>query len=65
MKSEKNRRHAGGELREILWRFRREFVVVGIFSMVANLLMLAPTLYMLQVYDRVLVSRSELTLLMV
>lgn len=31
--------------------------------MVANVLLLAPTLYMLQVYDRVLVSRSELTLL--
>lgn len=31
--------------------------------MVANLLMLTPTLYMLQVFDRVLISRSELTLL--
>jgi ATP-binding cassette subfamily C exporter for protease/lipase len=31
--------------------------------MVANVLMLSPTLYMLQVYDRVMVSRSELTLL--
>ena len=37
--------------------------MVGIFSMVANVLMLSPTLYMLQVYDRVLMSRSELTLL--
>lgn len=51
------------ELTEVLWTFRREFIVVGIFSMVANLLMLTPTLYMLQVYDRVLASRSELTLL--
>ena len=47
----------------VLWRFRREFYAVGVFSMVANVLMLAPTLYMLQVYDRVLVSQSELTLL--
>ena len=39
--------------------------MVGVFSLVANLLMLSPTLYMLQVYDRVMVSRSELTLLMV
>lgn len=49
-------------LRDWLWQFRRELFVVGIFSMVANLMMLAPTLYMLQVYDRVLISRSELTL---
>ena len=42
------------ELTATLWLFRREFLIVGIFSMVANVLMLAPTLYMLQVYDRVL-----------
>ena len=51
------------ELTQALWAFRREFLVVGVFSMVANVLMLSPTLYMLQVYDRVMVSRSELTLL--
>lgn len=45
-----------------LWTFRREFVLVGLFSLVANLLMLVPTLYMLQVFDRVLASQSELTL---
>lgn len=56
---------ARSELTTTLWAFRREFVVVGVFSMVANVLLLAPTLYMLQVYDRVLVSRSELTLLVV
>ena len=53
------------ELTRALWVFRREFLVVGVFSMVANVLMLSPTLYMLQVYDRVLVSHSELTLLVV
>lgn len=47
-----------------LWSFRREFLMVGAFSMLANVLMLTPTLYMLQVYDRVLASQSELTLLM-
>ena len=52
-----------GELTAVLWTFRREFVVVGVFSLVANVLLLTPTLYMLQVYDRVLVSQSELTLL--
>jgi ATP-binding cassette, subfamily C, bacterial exporter for protease/lipase len=48
-----------------LWEFRREFLWVGIFSMIANVLMLTPTLYMLQIYGRVLKSGSELTLLMV
>ena len=49
----------------ILWSFRREFMAVGVFSGIANLLLLTPTIYMLQVYDRVLVSHSELTLLAV
>jgi ATP-binding cassette, subfamily C, bacterial exporter for protease/lipase len=53
------------EVTAALWAFRREFLIVGVFSMVANVLMLAPTLYMLQVYDRVMVSRSEVTLLAV
>lgn len=56
---------ARSELGAVLWSFRREFVMVGIFSMVANLLLLTPTLYMLQVYDRVLASQSELTLVAV
>ena len=51
------------ELTATLWTFRREFLMVGFFSMVANVLMLTPTLYMLQVYDRVMASQSELTLL--
>ena len=37
---------------------------VGAFSFVINVLMLVPSLYMLQVYDRVLTSRNESTLLM-
>ena len=53
------------ELTATLWAFRKEFLVVGILSFLANLLMLAPTIYMLQVFDRVLVSQSELTLLAV
>ncbi len=51
------------ELTAALWAFRHEFLLVGLFSIVVNLMMLAPTLYMLQVFDRVLSSRSELTLL--
>ena len=42
--------------------FRGELVSVAVFSLVTNLLMLAPTLYMLQLYDRVLISKNELTL---
>ena len=53
------------ELSRTLWDFRREFWVAGIFSMVANLLMLVPTIYMLQIYDRVMVSQSIGTLMVV
>jgi ATP-binding cassette subfamily C exporter for protease/lipase len=53
------------ELSRILWQFRYEFVVAGVFSMVANLLMLTPTVYMLQVYDRVMLSQSMGTLMAV
>lgn len=56
---------AKSELRLALWQFRHEFAVVGVFSMIANLLLLVPTLYMLQVYDRVMHSGSLLTLLAV
>ena len=52
-------------LREALWSFKREFVIVGLLSAVANLLMLTPTIYMLQVYDRVMISANELTLVAV
>lgn len=49
-------------LRDALWTFRREFVWVGVFSLFANVLMLTPTLYMLQVFDRVMLSGSQMTL---
>lgn len=42
---------------------RRAVVVAFLFSALVNLLLLTAPLYMLQVYDRVLVSRSEETLL--
>jgi len=41
---------------------RSLYWIVGIFSFFANMLMLTGPLYMLQVYDRVLGSRSEATL---
>lgn len=52
------------EIREALDRQRAAFFSVGAFSAVINLLMLAPALYMLQVYDRVLSSGNGFTLLM-
>jgi ATP-binding cassette subfamily C exporter for protease/lipase len=55
----------GRELQRTLLSFRREFMVVGVLSAGVNLLMLTPTLYMLQVYDRVMVSQNELTLVAV
>lgn len=53
------------ELQNAIWSLRFSWVSVAIFSGMANLLMLAPTLYMLQVYDRVLISLNQMTLLWV
>jgi len=53
------------ELATTVWSLRRDFVVAGVLSLVANALMLTPTLYMLQIYDRVMVSQNETTLLAV
>ena len=51
------------ELRDARSASRNLFWFVGIFSFFVNLLMLTGPLFMLQVYDRVLGSRSEETLL--
>lgn len=48
---------ATGEIKSVLW-------IMATFSFVINLLMLASPLYMLQVYDRVLVSGRVETLIM-
>ena len=42
---------------------RHILLTLILFSMVLNVLMLAPSLYMLQVYDRVLTSQNKFTLL--
>jgi len=55
---------ARGELANALLAYKRSFAHIGVFSGVINILMLAPALYMLQVYDRVLASGNEMTLLM-
>ncbi len=52
------------EITEALISFKKTFRTIGVFSAIINLLLLGPTLYMLQVYDRVLQSRNEMTLLM-
>ena len=52
------------DLTSALHALRGAFLAVACFSLVINLLMLTPSLYMLQVYDRVLTSRHEVTLYM-
>jgi len=46
-------------------KFRATFVTTLIFSFFLNLLMFVGPLYMLQIYDRVLSSRNEMTLVMI
>ena len=55
-------RRGAAELRAVRAESRGLFMVVGVFSLFVNLLMLTGPLFMLQVYDRVLGSRSEATL---
>ena len=44
---------------------RRHFIAAAVFSLLINILYLAPTLYMLQVYDRVVPTAGKTTLLFV
>ena len=61
-------KHAGhsakNELASALSSCKGAFKTVGVFSAIINLMLLVPSLYMLQVYDRVLASRNQTTLLM-
>jgi ATP-binding cassette, subfamily C, bacterial exporter for protease/lipase len=50
------------EITEALGKFKQVFYTIAIFTACINLLMLVPSIYMLEVYDRVLVSRNENTL---
>ncbi|WP_110687599.1 type I secretion system permease/ATPase [Salinicola aestuarinus] len=52
------------ELKKALIECRRSFLFILLFSFFINLLMLAPSIYMLQVYDRVITTQSTETLLM-
>lgn len=53
------------ELKGVIWSMRRIFIGAAAFSCVVNILMLTPSLYMMQVYDRVLTSQNDMTLLMI
>ncbi len=52
------------EVAQVLTGFKDAFRTIGVFSAVINMLMLMPAIYMLQLYDSVLTSRNEMTLLM-
>jgi ATP-binding cassette subfamily C protein EexD len=52
------------ELARVIIGFKQAFLYIGLFSFIINLLMLVPSIYMLQVYDRVMMSRSNETLFM-
>ena len=58
------REQAQTQLEKVLKDTKKAFVYVGLFSLFINLLMLVPSLYMLQVYDRVLASQSIETLVL-
>jgi ATP-binding cassette subfamily C exporter for protease/lipase len=68
MSNPQSRTQAGkrrGEIFAAVAAYRRIFFVVGAFSGAINMLYLVPSLYMMQVYDRVLGSRNATTLLMI
>jgi len=52
------------DLQEALLLCKKSFMTAGFFSLFINFLMLVPAIYMLQLYDRVITSGSESTLLM-
>ncbi|AKH62718.1 MULTISPECIES: type I secretion system permease/ATPase [Photorhabdus] len=52
------------EITDVIRARSRVFWTIGLFTAFINLLMLVPSVYMLQVYDRVLPSGNEITLLM-
>lgn len=55
---------ADAELSQLIWRYLPLLKRAGLFSLVSSLLVLAPTIFMLEVYDRVVNSRSSTTLVM-
>jgi ATP-binding cassette, subfamily C, bacterial exporter for protease/lipase len=52
------------EFSDLLKSMKHALIALGVFSLSITFLMLVPSVYMLQVYERVLSSRNEITLLM-
>lgn len=50
-------------LKNTILKFKSAFIFVGFFSLIINVLLLVSPLYMLQIYDRVLSSGSQETLI--
>lgn len=50
---------------DFLQRFRQELLTILALSFLANMLMLTPTIYLLQVFDRVIISQNAMTLLVI
>ena len=53
------------ELEQAIYYCRSAFYTAAFFSLFINVLMISPAIYMLQIYDRVLSSGSESTLLVI
>ena len=62
--SHDNREKPHASMRRLFLQLRPFFIYAGLFSFCINLLLLVPSLYMLQVFDRVITSRSNETLVM-
>ena len=57
------KRQNASEIGAIFRSCKSTFIITGVFSLVINLLMLAGPVYMMQIYDRVIASRSYSTLI--
>ena len=57
--------HMPSALSEAVRQCRRHFIAAAVFSLLINVLYLAPTIYMLQVYDRVVPTGGKTTLLFI
>lgn len=55
---------ASNELSKLIWSYLPLYKQAALFSFVTSMLVLAPTIFMLEVYDRVINSRSSTTLVM-
>ena len=62
--SHDSREKPHASMRRLFLQLRPFFLYAGLFSFCINLLLLVPSLYMLQVFDRVITSRSNETLVM-